>query len=55
MKQLITDLQTKRPEILATGENILTDTDKLARFIDFVSSMDLKKIKESQDLGNVNI
>jgi hypothetical protein len=55
MKQSIIDLQTGRPEILVTGENILDDTGRLSRFIDFAASLNLKNIKESQSLGNVNI
>ncbi|MDR1917944.1 MAG: hypothetical protein LBQ05_03080 [Christensenellaceae bacterium] len=54
MKQSIIDLQTKRPEILLKGKNILADTDKLERFIDFVASLNLKNVKETQSFGVVN-
>jgi hypothetical protein len=54
MKQSIIDLRTRRPDILSAGKNILTDTDKLVRFIDFVSSFDLQELKDSRDFGVVN-
>jgi hypothetical protein len=55
MKQSIINLQTRRPEILTNGKNILADTGKMARFIDFVASLNLKTVKEAQSFGDVNI
>jgi hypothetical protein len=60
MAQNIKNLQSARPEILSaippalSGVNFLSDTDKLSRFIDFVSSFDLQRLKNSRDFGSVN-
>jgi hypothetical protein len=54
MARSIANLQTNRPEILMTGKNILNDTERLAKFLDFVAGMNLQGIKDAQDIGIVN-
>ena len=43
----IVKLQSSRPTI-ADGDNLLTDFDKLCGFIEFMSGLDLKKVRKTQ-------